>query len=180
MRLEGERIYLRYYTPEDAKELVDLNIRNKEFFQQFSMQYEDSFYTSEFQENKIKEQLKEMEEDKRYTFGIFLKENDRLIGDITLAQVVRKHVQSSILGYALDQQYNGKGLMTEAVRLVVKFAFEKLKLHRITAGVSPRNPGSARVLEKAGFQREGLARKNVKINGKWEDHIMFAILEDDL
>lgn len=69
--------------------------------------------------------------------------------------------------------------MTEAVKLIVDFAFHELKLHRIEAGVMPRNLGSMRVLEKAGFHKEGIARKNVKINGVWEDHQVLAILNPD-
>jgi ribosomal-protein-alanine N-acetyltransferase len=76
----------------------------------------------------------------------------------------------------LDKDHNGKGYTTQAVKLIVKHAFEELKLHRIEAGVMPHNIGSIRVLEKAGFHKEGLARKNVKINGKWEDHEVLAIL----
>ena len=53
---------------------------------------------------------------------------------------------------------------------------EKVKLHRIEAGVMPRNLASIRVLEKAGFHKEGIARKNVKINGKWEDHQLLAVI----
>jgi ribosomal-protein-alanine N-acetyltransferase len=62
------------------------------------------------------------------------------------------------------------------VRLIVDYAFEVLKLHRIEAGVMPHNIGSIRVLEKAGFHKEGLSKKNVKINGRWEDHLHFAIV----
>jgi ribosomal-protein-alanine N-acetyltransferase len=69
--------------------------------------------------------------------------------------------------------------MTEAVRLVVRFAFEQLKLHRLEAGVMPHNLGSIRVLEKAGFHKEGIAKKNVKINGRWEDHQILAIINED-
>jgi [ribosomal protein S5]-alanine N-acetyltransferase len=65
------------------------------------------------------------------------------------------------------------------VRLVVGYAFEVLKLHRIEAGVMPHNIGSIRVLEKTGFHKEGLSKKNVKINGKWEDHLHFAIVNSN-
>lgn len=68
--------------------------------------------------------------------------------------------------------------MTEAVKLIVDFAFHELKLHRIEAGVMPRNLGSMRVLEKAGFHK-GHRPKNVKINGVWEDHQVLAILNPD-
>ncbi|MFL6517591.1 MAG: GNAT family N-acetyltransferase, partial [Bacillus sp. (in: firmicutes)] len=103
----------------------------------------------------------------------------QLIGDIDLTGVLRGAVQSCYIGYSLDQEQNGKGFMTEAVKLVIEYAFKHLHLHRIVAGVMPRNIGSIRVLEKAGFEKEGIARKNVKINGKWEDHVTFSILNPE-
>jgi ribosomal-protein-alanine N-acetyltransferase len=70
--------------------------------------------------------------------------------------------------------------MTEAVRLVVSYAFNELKLHRLEAGVMPHNIGSIKVLEKSGFHKEGIAKKNVKINGRWEDHQVLAIVNDNV
>ncbi|MGZ4160285.1 MAG: GNAT family N-acetyltransferase, partial [Neobacillus sp.] len=78
-----------------------------------------------------------------------------------------------------DQTHNGKGIMTEAVQLVVDYAFNVLGLHRIAAGVMPYNIGSIRVLEKAGFEKEGIARKNVMINGKWQDHEILSIINQE-
>ncbi|SFJ69041.1 Acetyltransferase (GNAT) domain-containing protein [Paenibacillus sp. UNC496MF] len=69
--------------------------------------------------------------------------------------------------------------MTEAVKQVVRYAFEALKFHRIVGEASPRNPGSIRVLERAGFQKEGISRSNVKINGVWEDHQVLAIINPE-
>ncbi|MNR24376.1 putative ribosomal N-acetyltransferase YdaF [compost metagenome] len=79
----------------------------------------------------------------------------------------------------MDQAHNGKGYMTEAIQLILNFAFTEAGLQRVEAGVMPRNLGSIRVLEKAGFQREGLARKLLEINGVREDHVMFAMLVED-
>jgi [ribosomal protein S5]-alanine N-acetyltransferase len=70
--------------------------------------------------------------------------------------------------------------MSEAVRLIVTYAFEELKLHRIEAGVMPHNAGSIKVLLKAGFHKEGIARKNVKIDGTWQDHQVLAIINEFL
>lgn len=114
--------------------------------------------------------------DIEYRFGIFQINNDVLLGTIGLFHVFRGPSQSATLGYSLDQEHNGKGYTTEAVNLVVNYAFEILNLHRIEAGVMPNNIGSMRVLEKAGFHKEGIAIKNVEINGRWEDHQMLAIL----
>jgi ribosomal-protein-alanine N-acetyltransferase len=116
-------------------------------------------------------------EGQSYSFGIFLKATDELIGNVTLSEVLPvPHLRSGYIGYYLDKEHNGKGYMTEVARLAVKFAFDELKLHRIEAGVMPHNIRSMRVLEKAGFEKEGIARKNVKINGKWEDHQVLALI----
>lgn len=80
------------------------------------------------------------------------------------------------LGYYLDREHNGHGYTTEAVRLAVKYTFQVLGFHRIEAGVMPHNTGSIRILQKAGFHSEGLNKKNVLINGRWEDHLHFAIV----
>ncbi|MNI81000.1 putative ribosomal N-acetyltransferase YdaF [compost metagenome] len=116
------------------------------------------------------------DEDRKYNFIVCHKEDDRIIGSIGLSFVVRGPLQSCMVGYSLDRDYNGKGYMTEAVKQVVSYAFEELKFHRITGEASPRNPGSIRVLENAGFHKEGIARSNVMINGVWEDHQVLAII----
>ena len=69
--------------------------------------------------------------------------------------------------------------MTEAVKLVSRFAFDTLRLHRIEAACIPENARSIRVLEKAGFRREGLLRSFLKINGSWQDHYLYARIVDD-
>ena len=77
----------------------------------------------------------------------------------------------------MDEKFIGRGIVTEAVRLVMEFAFSTLNIHRIEAYVAPQNLGSIRVLEKSGFTREGLLRELLFINGKWVDHYMYAILQ---
>ena len=69
--------------------------------------------------------------------------------------------------------------MTEAINFAVDYAFKELKLHRIEAGVMPHNKGSIKVLEKAGFHKEGIAKENVRINGRWEDHQTLAIVKNE-
>jgi len=86
---------------------------------------------------------------------------------------------SALVGYSMDESYAGRGIATESVELVVAFGFEKLGLHRLEAYVSPRNTGSIRVLEKAGFANEGYLREFLHINGIWEDHYHFALLESE-
>lgn len=180
MKYIGESVYLRFYEVADAAAVLELHSRNREFFELFVPTRQDSFYTLEEQVRRLEDAIQKRDAAERYAFGIFLQDSGELIGDITLFNVVREPLHTCMVGYCLDKRQNGKGYMTEAIRLAVRFAFGEGKFHRIEAGVMPRNPGSMRALEKAGFQREGLARKNVKINGTWEDHWMFAILEEDM
>ncbi|TWE04984.1 ribosomal-protein-alanine N-acetyltransferase [Neobacillus bataviensis] len=173
--LKDKNIFLRPFIEEDSEALLDLLIRNRSFFEKFSMERSIDFYTRESQRKRIEQFEEDRKTDLAYNFGIF-KHDDSLIGTINLFQVLRGSLQSAFIGYFLDEQYNGKGYMTDAVTLVIDYAFNELELHRIEAGVMPHNIGSIRVLEKSGFHKEGIAVKNVKINGKWEDHQVLAII----
>ena len=179
MKIQGSKIYIRYFEDIDAETLLDLNLRNKEFFQKYSPTNKDDYYTLDKQVNHVSDTIKQREKGNGYCFGIYIKDNGMLVGDVDLFHIFRGPLQSCIIGYSLDKQCNGNGYATEAVSLAVRYAFDELKLHRIEAGVMPKNIGSMRVLEKAGFNKEGIAQKSVKINGKWEDHQIFAILSDN-
>ncbi|WP_429312438.1 GNAT family N-acetyltransferase [Paenibacillus mucilaginosus] len=172
----GERVLLRELQLKDAGTLLELEEANREFFPLFTGTRREDFYTLEGQRNRIGDHLRKKSRDEAYFFGIFHPSSGDLIGTITLMEVLRGALQSCFIGYMLDRVYNGQGRMSEAVRLMVAYAFGPLGLHRIEAGVMPHNAGSIRVLEKAGFVREGLARKNVNINGQWQDHLVFAAL----
>jgi len=169
-------VYIRPLALSDAIELLNLEKRNRAFFQNYSITHPENYWTLETHKELIEKWEENTKKEIEYRFGIFTINDDILIGTIGLFQVFRGPRESALLGYSLDQAHNGKGYTTEATKLVVNYAFEILKLHRIEAGVMPDNIGSIRVLEKAGFHKEGIAKKNVKINGSWEDHQMLAII----
>ncbi|KHE72929.1 GNAT family N-acetyltransferase [Halobacillus sp. BBL2006] len=174
--MKGKYVHVRELTDADAGDLLTLQSDNKSFFERFSMERGSEFYTLAAQLKRINQFKQKMRNDSEYNFGIFENESQHLVGTINLFQIARGSLQSAFIGYFLDKTYNGKGFTTEAVQLLVEYAFNELKLHRIEAGVMPHNIGSIRVLEKSGFHKEGLAKKNVKINGKWEDHQVLAII----
>lgn len=176
VQMSEQQVYVRFPEEADAYDLSELYKRNREFFERFSPSNKDEYYTEEHQLQAIRKSKMDMAEDRKYEFVICRKEDDRIIGSAGLAFVARGSLQSCMIGYSLDQAYNGKGYMTEAVSQVVRYAFEELKFHRIVGEVSPRNPGSIRVLEKAGFHKEGVSRSNLKINGVWEDHQVLALI----
>ncbi|MFE8699693.1 GNAT family N-acetyltransferase [Cytobacillus sp. FJAT-54145] len=172
-------IYLRLLELTDAEGLLSLEVKNKDFFQLYTPLKNESFYTLKGQKERIEKSIARANEGTYYSFGIFLTETNQLIGNLTLSEVIRGDLQSCWIGYYLDKDQNGKGYMTKAVRLGVDYAFKELKLHRIEAGVMPHNVGSIKVLEKAGFNKEGIAKQNVRINGRWEDHQTLAIINPE-
>ncbi|ARU59941.1 alanine acetyltransferase [Tumebacillus avium] len=172
-------IFIKLLAEEDAQGMLDLHVKNRAFFQKFIPVRPEEFYTLEGQLASIKREQAQMAEGQRFSFGIFLQETGELIGNVTLAEILRGALQACFIGYYLDQHQNGKGYTSEAVRQTVEYGFQELNLHRIEAGVMPHNLGSIRVLEKAGFVKEGIARQNVLINGKWEDHQVLAIINEN-
>ncbi|WP_340023477.1 GNAT family protein [Paenibacillus sp. FSL K6-1096] len=171
-----QRVYIRFPVLEDAAELTEMYGRNRAFFEEHSPDISEEFYTEEYQRGKIAQYEEYRAADDRYDFLVIHKADRRIIGSVSLSFVVRGPLQSCMIGYSLDKDYNGKGYMTEAVKQVVDYAFRELKFHRITGEASPDNPGSIRVLENAGFHKEGIARLNVKIRGVWKDHQILAII----
>lgn len=117
--------------------------------------------------------------DTTYAFGIRTAPTGELIGRVTLSQVFRRSFQSCYLGYWVAEEHNGRGHATRAVELAVRYAFDDLGLHRVQANVMTKNPRSARVLEKAGFRKEGVALRYLQIAGRWEDHDMFAVTVEE-
>ncbi len=107
------------------------------------------------------------------------KDEGVVIGRIALGGVLRGAFQNAYLGYWIDADHQGRGLMTEAVQAATSFAFGTARLHRIQAAVMPRNGASQRVLEKAGYRREGLAHRYLCIDGTWADHVLFAITAEE-
>ncbi len=112
-----------------------------------------------------------------YGFGVFV--GGSFCGEINLNAVQRGPFQSSYLGYWIDEEQAGRGYIPEGVVMVIRFAFEELKLHRVQISIVPRNTSSRRVVEKLGLRNEGTALRYLQINGVWEDHLRFAITGEE-
>ena len=112
-----------------------------------------------------------------FGFGVFM--DDRFCGEVTLSSVQRGPFQNASIGYWIDRAYAGQGLVPEAVVVVLRFAFESLGLHRVEISIIPRNAASRRVVEKLGLRNEGVAERFLEIDGRWEDHIRYAITSEE-
>lgn len=179
VEVAGGRCAVRDLRPVDAREMLELRVRNRAFFTPFEPALPPGHFTLRAQRNAIEQGNRAWDEDREYTFGIALPDG-ALAGRIRLSVVVRGPWQNANLGYYVDRAANGRGIGTEAVGLVVGLAFDSLGLHRVQAGVMPRNAASIRILAKNGFREVGLAPRYLRINGRWEDHVLFAITREDL
>ncbi|MGG3562148.1 GNAT family protein [Neobacillus rhizosphaerae] len=177
--MQTGKIYLKYLEPNDVDELLRLRKQNRKFFQAYEPVRTDIHFTYETQLNEIHQYRLDAESDNGYTMGIFSKSSNKLMGRISLSGIARGPFQNANLGYYLDKEQNGKGYVTEAVSLIIGFAFGELNLHRIQAAVMPKNLGSIRILEKNGFRKEGSALRYLSINGVWEDHEIYALTKED-
>lgn len=158
--------------------MLELLVRNRAFLEPYDPYRPQSDFTLEGQRAAIAELAVARATDAAYAFCI--RAGGRIVGRVTLSQVFRKAFRNCYLGYWVDEEHNGRGYATAAVRLAVLHAFDELDLHRVQANVMSSNPRSVRVLEKAGFRKEGRALRYLQIAGRWEDHDMYAITVEDL
>jgi ribosomal-protein-alanine N-acetyltransferase len=125
-------------------------------------------------------QRREWKRGQSFVLFVSLREDEaRVIGRVTLGGILRGAFQNAYLGYWIDAEQQGRGLMTEAVCATTTFAFGAAALHRVQAAVMPSNKASLRVLEKAGYRREGSAARYLCIAGAWEDHVLFAVTTEE-
>lgn len=176
--IQGQRIYLRHLNEHDVKRLYTYELSNRDFFRPTSFTRSDNYYTLDNIHKNIVHYQKELIDKSSIRFGIFLNSSHKLIGMIALNDILWS-LKTSYVGYSLDQKHTKQGYMFEALNLLIDYAFNELNLHRLEAGVMPSNIASYKVLEKCGFMREGLLRKNVHINGHWEDHYIYGLLNEN-
>jgi ribosomal-protein-alanine N-acetyltransferase len=102
-----------------------------------------------------------------------------IAGAINLSQIYGGGFQSAYLGYYVGEPFAGRGYLTEALQLMLRYAFADLKLHRLEANIQPGNVASLALVKRAGFVREGYSKHYLKIDGRWRDHERWAILVED-
>lgn len=160
---------IRPLTPEDAEALLELRLANRAFLTPFDPVRPASFFT-------LAVQAEVARNPDGLRFAIL--DGRSLAGTIALSNVAYGSFRSASVGYWVDAGRNGRGLATRAVGEVAEHAFRVIGLHRLEAGTLVDNLASQRVLEKNGFERIGLARNYLHINGAWRDHLLFQRVDE--
>lgn len=177
--VHGRGVVLRAPVVSDYGPWAELRARSREHLRPWEPNWQRHELTRSAYRRRVRHYQREAREDTGYAFLIFEEADDELVGGVTLSNVRRGVTQAAVLGYWLGLPYTKRGYMTRAVQAISRFAFDDLRLHRLEAATMPANAASIRVLERNGFRREGFAHGLLKINGTWEDHILFALLVED-
>lgn len=176
-RLVTPRLVLRPPRTNDVAEIRRLLRRNHEHLKPWNPAPppgEDPSSITEVSKTVLR-QRRDWKRGTSFVFMVSLREEPaHFIGKIALNGVMRGAMYGAYLGYWMDAEHCGKGLVTEGIGAVLDFAFGSAGLHRIQAAIMPRNDKSLRVIGKLGFRQEGLAERYLQIAGKWEDHLVFA------
>lgn len=175
---ETDRLWLKILKPNYCRQVLDYYKRNHNFLQEWEPQRPKDFYTLSYQKRQLSYEYRMFKERKLIRFWILKKEDNKLIGNICLSNIIMGNFRSCYMGYKLDCDEINKGYMTEAIKKVLEIMFNEYGLHRIEVNVMPRNIRSLKVMKKLNFEEEGYSRRYLEINGKWEDHVHFAIYED--
>jgi len=177
--IESEKVMLRTPQMSDYPAWAELRASSREFLMPWEPLWTaDELSRASFR-RRVRHYLRDLREDVGYALFIHSNATGALVGGLTLCNVRRGVTQSCTLGYWVGAKYAQQGYMSAAVRAVVPFVFDQLELHRLEAACLPTNAASIRLLEKTGFQREGIARRYLRINGIWQDHLLYALLETD-
>jgi ribosomal-protein-alanine N-acetyltransferase len=105
-------------------------------------------------------------------------ENNKIIADISLYNIDYLYSLSASIGYKIDEDYQGKGIISRSIEKIIEFAFNNLKLNKLIAEVLPENYKSVKILKNQNFFFEGISRKNLQIANKWRDHLRFSLIRN--
>jgi len=170
MNLESKRIYLRTLQELDAP--VILGITTEE-----EIRYMTGTKTN-FTLDQIKAHIKKINNDSsRYDFAICLKENDQMIGELSILDIEEDNKKAGFRISMSSIELTGKGYGSEAIKIVLQFVFEELHLNRLQLEVFDHNLRGIRAYEKVGFVKEGVLRESLYYNGNYSDEIIMAILK---
>ncbi len=169
------RLSLRASDPALAETTADYYRRNREAHARWSPPQADAMFSVDGQRERLAGTAAAIGAGTLVGWWLFAHEAPHhAIGQIHLSQIARGPFCNAMLGYSIDAAHEGRGLMREALEAVLADAFGRVGLHRLQANVRPENLRSLALLQRLGFEREGLAREYLFIDGGWRDHVMTA------
>ncbi len=178
-KITTERLTIRMPEHRDFAEWQTLRDQSAGFLLEWEPIREPEYLSAKSFRNRIKWGRRAYRENRGLPLLIFARENGCIVGGINIDNIQQGVAQSCTIGYWMGQPFVRQGYMGEALPAVVNFIFDKMDVSRVQAGTLPENRPSRALLEKSGFQEEGVGRAYLKIAGEWRDHILYAINRAD-
>jgi ribosomal-protein-alanine N-acetyltransferase len=175
-----ERLVLRTADEVEIANVLDYYRENQKHLQPYEPIREDKFYTYREQGVLLSFEKEHLHNQTGLKLYISKKNQSKIIGILNFSSIIMGGFCSCFIGYGLDHRYLSNGFMTEACKKGIGIMFDQYKLHRIEGNVMPRNESSIKILKKLGFESEGLAKKYLRINGNWEDHEHYVLLNEEV
>ncbi len=175
--ISGSRIHLRHPCEADRLAWIALRTESRDFLERWEPKRPasiDGFGSTGFDLYKHN-----ADTDRQQRHLIVRTADDIIIGHIGLNEITRGPFQNAMAGYWIGERFARQGYMTEAIRLLLRRAFDQLRLHRVEANIMPSNAASKAVIAKCGFRLEGLSLRYLQIAGVWADHERYAITAEE-
>lgn len=173
--LTGFRIVLKPPCEADFDEWSLVRRKNQNHLKPFEPKWPKNCLGHDFFTRRLNRQDVEYKAGRGLYFLIHDKKTNHIIGGLNLNNIQMGAARHATLGYWIDQDYQGQGLMKEAITLLIGYAFKTLKLKRLNAACLPQNKRSINLLKSLDFEEEGFAKKYLQINGVWQDHVLFGL-----
>lgn len=174
-----KHLSIRIPATNDAVKLRDYYIRNRIHLSKWEPSRSASFYSTVWWQYRIEQIIREYGEGSAVSFVAFTPDDREVVAVANFSNIIQGVFKSCYLGYSIGKEYQGRGLMTEFLQACLAFVYENIGLHRVMANYIPTNQRSSALLTKLGFAREGYAKKYLKIDGEWQDHVLTALLQED-
>ncbi len=167
---------LRLAELSDAEALAHYFVKNQHYLEQWEPKREPEFYTAQGWTQRLTKLIELQRHSLAFYWVLVCQREHQILGVISLGNISRFPLYSCNVGYSLDENAQGRGLMRTMLSKVCQWGFKEQNFHRIMANYMPHNYKSGAVLKAVGFEQEGMAKAYLLINGQWQDHILTSLI----
>ena len=179
LKIDTERLVLRPPIHSDFRAWTALRLASRDYLTPWEPAWAEDHLTRKAFTNRVYWAQRSVNAGSALPLFLIRREDESLLGAITLDNIRRGPAQSGTLGYWTGEPFARQGYMREAIHAVVHHAFHRVDLSRIEAACLPENTASRGLLEKTGFKYEGVAQSYLQIDGRWRTHVLYAALRSD-
>ena len=169
-----DRTYITLLQPSDAILMQAYYVENWRFLKPWEPTRGDEYYSLSGWQYILGRYNETFNQGRNLNLAVLTPQKNQVIAVCNFGHIVHGPMKACNLGYSIAEKYQGQGYMYEALSTLIPIILDKYNLHRINANHLPHNDRSAALLKRLGFEKEGYARSYLKIDGKWQDHVLNA------